>query len=320
MIKTLYLALGTNLGSLQENIERATQLIAERIGRVVKTATPIETLPVGFKSANAFLNSAIEVQTELTVDEVLLRTQQIEHEMGRTLKSHNGVHYDRIIDIDLLFYADVQIHTPQLTLPHPHIAERLFVLEPLAEIAPQLQHPYYGQTISELLATRQRCHMVRLTETMCTPQLFTAVNHLLQQLSSSAHALTLDELRSLSAEHNALSHVVLLYACVPEPGTQQLCALTDLPNPIGMATLCVCQQPTGRKAWIEDVVIDKQWRGLGLSRPLLRHLIAIARSEALQSVNLTSRPERVAANLLYQSLGFVQRTTNVYKMALDTQI
>lgn len=69
----------------------------------MKTATPIETLPVGFKSANAFLNSAVEVQTEQAVDEVLLRTQQIEHEMGRTLKSHNGVHYDRIIDIDLLF-------------------------------------------------------------------------------------------------------------------------------------------------------------------------------------------------------------------------
>lgn len=319
MTKTLYLALGTNLGQLQANIECATRLIAERIGAVVKAATPIETLPVGFQSAHAFLNSAIEVQTELAVEEVLLRTQQIECEMGRTLKSHNGVHYDRTIDIDLLFYADVQMHTPQLTLPHPHIAERLFVLEPLAEIAPQLQHPYYRQSISELLATRKQCHMVRLTEAMCTPQLLTTINSLLQQLSSSAHALTLNDLRNLSAEHNDLSHVVLLYACMPEPGTQQPCALTDMPHPIGMATLCVCQQPTGRKAWIEDVVIDSQWRGLGLSRLLLRHLIAIARSEQLPSVNLTSRPERVAANHLYQSFGFVQRNTNVYKMGLENQ-
>lgn len=316
MNKTLYLALGTNLGQLQHNLDEAIALIEQRVGKVVKAATPIETLPVDFQSPHAFLNSAIEVSTSLPVDEVLLRTQQIENEMGRTLKSHDGIHYDRIIDIDLLFYADEQQHTPQLTLPHPHMADRLFVLEPLAQIAPNLLHPYYGQTISELLATRRKCHLVPLTESKCTPHLLATFNHLLQQLTSSARPLTLSELKALSREHSPQSYVVMLYPVHQEPGTSQPCTLTDESVPVGMATLCLCHQPTGSKAWIEDVVIDAECRGQGYARPLLRHLIALAHQAGVQSVNLTSRPERVAANRLYQSMGFEQRLTNVYKLSL----
>ena len=301
----VYIALGTNLGQLADNLSRAITLIGERVGTVTQCATPLHTQPVDFESVHPFLNSAIEVRTTLSIEQVLQHTQQIEQLMGRTLKSHDGIHYDRIIDIDLLFYGNTCVRTERITLPHPRLADRLFVLEPLAQIAPNLVHPHYQQTISELLAVRKRCSIERLALKHCTPQLLVPFNQLMQQLSASAPQLTLAQLQQLSAEHNPQSHIVLLYD-EATPHTQ----------PIGTATLCLCYQPTGCKAWIEDVVIDAAHRGKGLSRPLLQHLIALARSVGAQSVNLTSRPERVAANRLYQSLGFVLRSTNVYKLPL----
>lgn len=87
----------------------------------------------------------------------------------------------------------------------------------------------------------------------------------------------------------------------------------DEPLPLGMATLCLCDQPTGRKAWVEDVVIDAEARGRGMARALLHELFVRAQHVGARSVNLTSRPEREAANRLYQSLGMKQRRTNVYK-------
>lgn len=300
----MLLALGTNLGDKRANIARALSLIGERIGRVIRVAEPIRTAPVDFTSDHTFLNTVavVERQPDLSVDEVLRRTQEIERQMGRTLKSHEGIHYDRIMDIDLLMIGETHINRTDLTLPHPRMAERLFVLRPLAEVAPDVIHPEYGMTFKELLAVRERCHFVQLTEALCTPELLARVNDLLHQLSSAAEGLTLARLRALAAA--PMTQVVLAYG-VKEG--------EDEPLPLGMATLCLCDQPTGRKAWVEDVVIDAEARGRGMARALLHELFVRAQHVGARSVNLTSRPEREAANRLYQSLGMKQRRTNVYK-------
>lgn len=135
---TLYLSLGTNLGDRQSNLETAISLIASRIGTVQAQSDIIETQPWGFESKNLFLNMAIKVQTGLEPLEVLQTTQAIEKEMGRTEKTGTQGYKDRIIDIDILLYDNLVIDSPQLTIPHPHMYRRPFVMEPLAQIAPEL--------------------------------------------------------------------------------------------------------------------------------------------------------------------------------------
>lgn len=146
----IYLALGANLGDRYQAMHDAIQALDERIGPLVKCSSFYETAPVDFESQHLFLNAAACFETQLTVDEVLKETQKIEKEMGRTQKSHGGIHYDRIIDIDLLICGNLVVHTPDLDLPHPRMTERQFVMEPMAEIAPQLLHPVKGQTMAHL--------------------------------------------------------------------------------------------------------------------------------------------------------------------------
>lgn len=301
---TLYLSLGTNLGHKQQNITEALRLIEEHVGHVTQCATPIVTAPVGFVSNNSFLNTAAEVKTELPVREVLLRTQMIEQQMGRTEKSTDGQYHDRIIDIDLLLYGNECLRSIFLQLPHIRLHERRFVLEPLAQIAPTLIHPVLGCTISKLLDVCDRCHVENITpawvEQHGTADVLATLNHLLAQLTDNAPVYTATSLATLLSCHSTC-----VYALITPEGKFA-----------GTASLCYCPSPTGTKAWIEDVVIDQQERGKGLSRPLLHHLIMQAWMMGASSVNLTSRPERVAANALYRSMGFEQRHTNVYKLKL----
>ena len=130
----LYIGLGSNLGNKEEMLHRAIDLINERIGPVLRTSAFIETEPWGFQSENTFLNAACLVETTLTPLQCLKETQKIERLLGRTKKSRNGVYHDRPIDIDLLLYDDLEMDTPKLTLPHPHMQERDFVMIPLREI------------------------------------------------------------------------------------------------------------------------------------------------------------------------------------------
>jgi len=130
----LYLSLGTNLGNKRKNLLEAIKRINKSVGTVLRQSAFISTDPVDFVSENEFLNAAILVETELSPLECLHETQRIEREMGRTRKSVNGIHFDRIIDIDLLLYDDICICTPELTLPHPKMYEREFVMIPLSEI------------------------------------------------------------------------------------------------------------------------------------------------------------------------------------------
>ena len=145
-----YLGIGTNLGDRAANLHCAVEQINEQAGHVLACSSFIETEPWGFASDNAFLNAVVEIDTPCTPHELLLITQTIEREMGRTEKSVNGIYHDRVIDIDLLKaltpsnspskgenYAEgeeVICYTETLTLPHPRMHERDFVMIPLREV------------------------------------------------------------------------------------------------------------------------------------------------------------------------------------------
>lgn len=129
-----YLSLGTNLGDKEANLHAAIRMIGERVGNVIRQSSFLATEPWGFESKNGFLNAAVCVETSLTPTQLLATTQEIERDMGRTEKSHNAVYHDRIIDIDILLYDDISITTPTLTIPHPLMEKRDFVMIPLREI------------------------------------------------------------------------------------------------------------------------------------------------------------------------------------------
>lgn len=131
---TVYLSLGSNLGDRKATMRRAIGLLNERAGSVDRQSSFIETEPWGFESTNKFLNMCVRLLTTLSPEQLLMATKQIERELGRTQKSVNGQYHDRPIDIDILMYDDLQLSTPDLTLPHPHMQEREFVMKPLREI------------------------------------------------------------------------------------------------------------------------------------------------------------------------------------------
>ena len=145
----VYLGLGTNIGNRRGNLVKAAALLAERVGDILALSGFMETEPWGFESENLFLNAAIKRETPLTPDERLSATQAIEREMGREKKS-DGSYHDRVIDIDILLYDNRVIEHPGLIVPHPLMQERLFVMAPLAEIAPFERHPLLGRTFMEL--------------------------------------------------------------------------------------------------------------------------------------------------------------------------
>lgn len=130
----LYLSLGSNLGNKEENIEQAIAMINSKIGSVVRRSNLYTTEPVGFVSDNNFVNAVVEVSTKLPVYRVLKITQRIEKSLGRRHKSKNGIYSDRSIDIDILTYGNLTIRSARLTIPHPRMKERSFVMIPLAEI------------------------------------------------------------------------------------------------------------------------------------------------------------------------------------------
>ena len=147
---TVYLGLGTNLGDKEANLRTAIYKLQERIGKQVSLSSFYETAPWGFESDHSFLNAAIGLETSLSPIEILHITQEIEKELGRTKKSVNGSYSDRLIDIDILLYDTLVLQTPELTIPHPLMTERDFVMNPLIEIAGNVIHPTRQKTLSEL--------------------------------------------------------------------------------------------------------------------------------------------------------------------------
>ena len=143
---TVYLCLGSNLGDREANLSQALLLLSPKV-IVRKVSSVYETRPVGYEEQPMFLNLTCQVATSLDPEELLRLVKDIEANMGRKPDFRNA---PRLIDIDILFYNARVIKTEGLTIPHPRLAERAFVLIPLSEIAPGLVHPELGRKIAEL--------------------------------------------------------------------------------------------------------------------------------------------------------------------------
>lgn len=146
-----YLSLGTNLGNKEQNLQNAISEINRRIGKITSLSAFHTTEPWGFDSENTFLNAVCSVDTPLSPIELLKETQNIEKQLGRTKKTVKGIYSDRLIDIDILLYDDVVCESPTLTIPHPLMCKRRFVMEPLIEIAPEAIHPLTGKKMKEYM-------------------------------------------------------------------------------------------------------------------------------------------------------------------------
>lgn len=152
MDHSVYLALGSNLGKREENLRLARESLSPKV-RVLNVSPVYETPPWGYLDQPDFLNQVLEGETRLAPKELLIYLKQIEARMGREKTVRNG---PRVIDLDLLFYDDLILEDPNgdypLSLPHPRMAGRAFVLVPLSKLAPDLVHPVSGKTIREMLA------------------------------------------------------------------------------------------------------------------------------------------------------------------------
>jgi len=158
-LKTAYLGLGSNVGDREAHLREALQHLEAAGMRVVRRSSVYESEPLELRDQPWFLNAAAEVETDLFPRQLLECIRNIEREMGRRRVTPKG---PRNIDIDILFYGRSVIDTADLAVPHPRIAQRRFVLEPLAEIAPELRHPVTGKTAIEMLATLEPQQIRRL--------------------------------------------------------------------------------------------------------------------------------------------------------------
>ena len=311
-----YIALGSNLGDRVDNIRRAIDALSNEIGALVKVSSLYETEPVDMISTHYFINAAAIFETTYSPVQLLEITQEIERQIGRNKKSVQGKYTDRLIDIDLLQVGDFRIDHPDLIIPHPRMIEREFVLRPLAEIDPQ--GVYVGDhctTFSDLLQrwekrvgnepkqNQSQQDGVRIEELFTpTPEIYKAIVQLVSQLTSEK---SVDWEHFCKVIHSQESHLFVLSNL-----------LDNSMKVIGMLTMVSALSPSGWKIWIEDVVVDKDHRGRGYAKLLIRHAKSAAAQWGADDLMLTSRPTRVAANALYVSEKFLKKDTNVYYLPL----
>ncbi len=155
---TVYLSLGSNLGDRAANLSGALDQLGSGQVNIVRLSSLYETEPVGLRSQPWFLNLVAEAETPLFPIQLLDRVQSIELQLGRRRLVDQG---PRIVDIDILLYGDFRIRSARLVVPHPRLAQRRFVLEPLVELAPELRHPVSRLTMRELLAAARDHSLVR---------------------------------------------------------------------------------------------------------------------------------------------------------------
>lgn len=147
-MKKVYLALGGNMGDREGNLQEAIERLHGKDLEVTRISPVYETEPVGLRAQPWFLNLVLEAKTSLFPRQLLNRVQHVEREMGRVRRVKNG---PRTIDIDILLYERFVIGTPELVVPHPRLHERRFVLQPLADLAPELRHPVTKRSVREML-------------------------------------------------------------------------------------------------------------------------------------------------------------------------
>jgi 2-amino-4-hydroxy-6-hydroxymethyldihydropteridine diphosphokinase len=148
-MKTIHIGLGSNLGDRAENLRLAREKIDSPHLKIKRASSIYETEPRDMLDQPWFLNQVVEAETTLFPRQLLARLLKIEKEMGRQRLIANG---PRMIDLDILLFGNVTTNAAGLEIPHPRMADRRFVLEPLAELAPALRHPRTGLTIREMLA------------------------------------------------------------------------------------------------------------------------------------------------------------------------
>jgi len=144
----VYLGLGSNIGDRAENLRQALELLETPRLHVTRTSSTYETAPIDYTAQASFLNLVAEAETELLPMQLLKHVMDVERQMGRKRLIPKG---PRVIDVDILLYGNFKVTSPQLEIPHPRMTERRFVLEPLAELAPELRHPVTRKSMKELL-------------------------------------------------------------------------------------------------------------------------------------------------------------------------
>ena len=147
-MSVVYLSLGSNIGNRLENLRAAIAALPAAGARVRRVSKIYETEPVDYLQQDWFLNCVVEAETQLAPADLLQHLRKIESNLGSAKAFVKG---PRIIDLDILFYGDATINSPELQVPHPRMAQRKFVLVPLVEIAPNARHPITGQTAAEML-------------------------------------------------------------------------------------------------------------------------------------------------------------------------
>jgi 2-amino-4-hydroxy-6-hydroxymethyldihydropteridine diphosphokinase len=147
-LKRIYLSLGSNLGDREGHLRAAIERLPAEQVRVLECSRVYETEPVDYTEQGWFLNQVVSGETTLFPMQLLSRLGRVERDLGRVRRMPKG---PRTIDIDILFYATAVVETQRLRIPHPRIAERRFVLQPLADLAPELRHPVTHRTVRQML-------------------------------------------------------------------------------------------------------------------------------------------------------------------------